>query len=205
MTKSTFAIEAIANFVSDYLKTKLSQNLVFHNYAHTKEVVFSVEELCRRNTSPGLKKEVALTAAWFHDCGYSNVYEGHEEESCKIAARFLEKVGASPEFILEITACILATKYPQSPKTLEAEVLCDADFFHFARTDYDLHEQKLRKEWELCLNKVYTNTEWHQQNCCLLKNHQYFTRYGKTVLQKFKELNIALMECSVQELLGNVL
>jgi putative nucleotidyltransferase with HDIG domain len=195
MTALKSIIESTGEFVSNYIKKELSLNLVFHNYSHTKEVVFSAEELCRRSTYPKLKKEVVLLAAWFHDCGYSSAYAGHEEESCKIATDFLRKMNFPEQLICEITDCIKATQYPQEPKTLEAEVLCDADFFHFARTDYDLHEQKLRKEWELCLGRFYTDEEWRRQNCGLLRNHQYFTEYGKNVLQKFKELNIGMMEC----------
>lgn len=188
-------IDEIGEFVSKFLKTELSPSLLFHNYSHTKEVVFSTQELCLRCDSPNLKKNVVVIAAWFHDCGYSAIYSGHEKVSCQIAIDFLLTKNVPHQFIKDVTDCIMATVYPQNPVTLESQILCDADFFHFARTDYDLHEQKLRKEWELCLDKRYTDSEWHQQNCKLLANHQYFTDYGKNVLQKFKEVNIGTMNC----------
>lgn len=97
--------------------------------------------------------------------------------------------------IKEITDCIMDTAYPQAPHSLASEILCDADFFHFARTDYDRHEERLRKEWELCLDRFYTDLEWYEQNYELLLKHQYFTDYGKNILQKFKEVNIEMMKC----------
>jgi predicted metal-dependent HD superfamily phosphohydrolase len=197
MTDFKSIIEEVEKFVSNYLKNELSSNLTFHNYSHTKEVVFSAQELCTRITSSELKKEVIILAAWFHDCGYSSTYKGHEEESCYIATDFLKSKNVPSHSINAITDCIMATAYPQLPKTLEDKILCDADFFHFARADYDRHEQQLRKEWELCLGRIYTDAEWHEQNCKLLSKHQYFTDYGKEVLQKFKEVNIEMMKCRI--------
>lgn len=195
MTDFKSIIKDTEKFVSNYLKTELSSDLCFHNYSHTKEVVFSVQELCSRISAPDLKKEVVILAAWFHDCGYSSTYKGHEEESCHIAKDFLKIKEMPSHIIKEVTDCIMATTYPQSPKTLEDEIICDADFFHFARADYDRHEERLRKEWKLCLGRVYTDLEWHEQNCKLLLKHQYFTDYGKNVLQKFKDVNIQMMKC----------
>lgn len=195
MTDFKLIIQQAGEFVSNFLKTELSPNLLFHNYSHTKEVVFSTQELCLRNKSSELNEDTVVLAAWFHDCGYSLKYQGHEEVSCQIAADFLKKKNVPKQFIKKVTDCIMSTVYPQLPTTLEAQVLCDADFFHFARTDYDIHEQKLRGEWEICLNKYYTDAEWHQINCKLLADHQYFTDYGKNILQKFKEVNIGLMAC----------
>ncbi len=185
----------VDEFVSNLLKTKISPDLKFHSYSHTKEVVFSVQELCLQCEKPELDTEVVILAAWFHDCGYSQKYVGHEEISCKIATDFLKEKKVPSKFIQLINDCIMATVYPQTPKTLEAEILCDSDFFHFARTDYGIHEHKLREEWSICLDKNYTDAEWHELNCKLLSNHQYFTKYGRDVLQKFKEVNIRLMSC----------
>lgn len=87
-------------------------------------------------------------------------------------------------------ACIGATRFPQNPKSIEEEVLTDADLYHFTKPDYPKYEQRLRKEFKIYLGRTYTDKEWAETNYTLLKSHSYYTPYGKTVLQKFKEVNI---------------
>jgi len=86
--------------------------------------------------------------------------------------------------------CIEATRFPQNPKSPEEEVLEDADLYHFTKRDYFKYEQRLRKEFKTYLGKTFTDMEWAETNCTLLKSHCYYTMYGKNVLQKFKEVNI---------------
>jgi hypothetical protein len=69
-------------------------------------------------------------------------------------------------------------------------VLCDADFYHFSRPDYSKFEKSLRKEWETCLNLFYTDEQWNALNLEMLTTHEYFTAYGRTVLQQRKQENI---------------
>ncbi len=45
-------------------------------------------------------------------------------------------------------------------------------------------------EFKACLGKTYTDEEWEETNYALLKQHSYSTMYGKTVLQKFKQVNM---------------
>ncbi|MFT3737555.1 MAG: hypothetical protein QM786_02235 [Breznakibacter sp.] len=87
-------------------------------------------------------------------------------------------------------ACIEATRFPQNPESPEAEVLADADLYHFTKTDYSKYERRMRTEFKTYLGKTYTDNEWDETNYGLLNSHSYFTVYGKTVLQKVKEVNI---------------
>ncbi len=195
MLKNNPLLDKVEDFISHHLKNDLSSNLYFHNYNHTKEVVFATIEIARHSQLSILEVEMATVAAWFHDCGYSKAYIGHEDYSCEIATEFLKENNCPEIFIDHVCEAIMSTKYPQSPNSLIAKILCDADFFHFSRTDYDLHQVRLRKEWDDLLEKKYTDEEWKQLNFELLTEHQYFTNYGKKVLQKFKEVNLKLMQC----------
>lgn len=73
-------------------------------------------------------------------------------------------------------------------------VLCDADFYHLSRAHYTKFEKSLRKERETCLNLYYTNEPWNALNLEMLTTHEYFTTYGKTVLQDGKAKNIAKLK-----------
>jgi predicted metal-dependent HD superfamily phosphohydrolase len=96
-----------------------------------------------------------------------------------------------------VLSCIDATHYPQVPHSIESQVLCDADFFHLTRPDYKKYEEGLREEFKIFLNKEYTDAEWKEINCAMLCSHQYFTEYGKNVLQKLKEINLKSLTCSL--------
>jgi uncharacterized protein len=94
------------------------------------------------------------------------------------------------QFIDEVTGCIAATKMPQSPQNLLQQIMCDADMFHLADDNYPGYASRLRTEWELILNKQYSDEQWRQINLNMLIQHKYFTDYGKIVLQEHKLANI---------------
>ena len=65
-------------------------------------------------------------ATWFHDTGYSEGPEEHEERSCVNAEAFLK--GKIPDADLEtIKGCIRSTKVPQRPTSILEQIICDAD------------------------------------------------------------------------------
>ncbi|WP_158542185.1 HD domain-containing protein [Pedobacter chinensis] len=183
-------VELSSRFVTDLFAEELSVQLSFHSAYHTGNVVIAAEEI---GLNAGLSTEeldLVAIAAWFHDTGYTRGYSGHEQLSVIIARDFLADNGLDAQRIEKITSCILATVFPQRPKNKLEMVLCDADFYHFSRDDYPGFEVSLRKEWETCLNLHYTDEQWNALNLEMLTNHQYFTVYGKTVLQERKQRNI---------------
>ncbi|HCN85126.1 MAG TPA: hypothetical protein DIT07_16135 [Sphingobacteriaceae bacterium] len=183
-----------ANVIA-FLRRELSDELHFHNIHHTLEVVRAVTEIGINENLSAAELEPVKIAAWFHDTGYFNKYIGHEDESIKLAEEFLRDHSYPADKMSIVISCIEATKYPQAPLNLLEEVLCDADLYHFSRTDYVEHEQNLRREWGVYFNKLYSDEEWARDNCQLLVSHRYFTSYGKKVLQRRKEQNIAMMQC----------
>ena len=84
-------IEQSEDFVSNLLKDKLSNLYSYHNFNHTLTVVNAVKELCKKEDVTAEEKEALLVAAWFHDTGYINGYENHEQESVKIVTTFLKE------------------------------------------------------------------------------------------------------------------
>lgn len=188
-------IEAVSNYVTLFLTENLSESLHFHTIEHTYEVVEASIEIGAQNDLSQEDLLILQVAAWFHDCGYANVYVGHEEESKKIAEKFLSNFGCEKDRITCVLNCIEATKFPQKPSSLLEKVLCDADLYHLTRTNYQKYEKGLRKEFEIYLGLQYSDEEWLLKNCQFLNDHQYCTGYGQQVLAKFKEVNIQLIHC----------
>lgn len=190
-------VSIVREYVMEILSSKLPNDMSFHTVAHTKEVVKAAIEIAIECHFTPKQLEVVTLAAWFHDFGYTTNFINHEESSKTIAADFLSKHNYPEENIEQVLACIEATRFPQNPKSPEEEVLADADWYHFAKPDYPKYEQQLRKEFEACLGKTYTDMEWAKTNYTLLKNHSYYTVYGKDVLEKFKEVNIERLKTTL--------
>lgn len=187
-------IDKAREFVLELLSAKLPDDIGFHNVIHTQEVVKAVIEIAGECQFTPKQLEIVTLAAWFHDCGYTTTYTNHEDSSKAIASDFLDSCDYPKDDIQQVLACIEATRFPQNPKSPEQEVLADADMYHFTKPDYPKYEQQLRKEFKTYLGRTYTDREWTDTNYTLMKNHSYYTAYGKSVLQQFKEVNITRLE-----------
>lgn len=183
-------VRQAAKFSKTLINNQLPSNMRFHNLLHTEYVVNAATTIGRHYRISDHDMAIIKTAAWFHDTGYCYVYNGHEDSSIGIAATFLKQENCNGQFIDEVTGCIAATKVPQSPQNLLQQIMCDADMSHLADDDYLAYASRLRTEWELALNKLYSDERWRQINLDMLIQHKYFTDYGKIVLQERKLINI---------------
>jgi len=187
-------LQEAETYMTLLFKEKVSPEICFHNLQHTKTVIHAVKEIGSHSGLSNDQMEVAILAGWFHDAGYGWKYIGHEEESNRVCAQFLIEVNYSPGRIEQVLSCIDATRIPQHPLNLTEEVLCDADFYHLCQPEYPQNERLLRQEWLQCLSRKYTDAEWNKLNYIFFKTHQYFTHYGKTILQKLKGKNMNELE-----------
>lgn len=180
----------VKHYCQDILENSKCNDLPFHNIAHTMEVVANTKKILSEMTVSTEESEALVIAAWFHDTGFSQVYEGHEGVSIKLATEFLKNAGSKTDTINLVNQFIESTRMPQNPKIELAKVLCDADLFHLCSHNFFYREQLLRKEWGAQFNKYYTDREWHQLNLEFLLNHQFLTEYGQNNLEKGLEANI---------------
>ena len=188
-------IEQSENLVSNLLKDKLSNLYSYHNFSHTFNVVGAVNKLCIKENVEGVEKEMLLTAAWFHDTGYINGTEDHENESVKIAAAFLKDKGQSDEFIAGVSKLILATSKLYVPQTLSEKIIKDADFVHITSLEYTSTCELLRFELKNTMNLSFDNLEWAKENLNFLVNtHRFYTDYALKKWQPLKEKNIVMVQ-----------
>ncbi|WP_325449886.1 HD domain-containing protein [Gelidibacter sp.] len=183
-------IKSITRYCSDILHSDKCKNLPFHNFTHTQEVI---EKTYLISDVMGIKTEevdLIVIAACFHDTGFSENYEGHEEVSKRLAAQFMEKANCTKREIERVLSCIDATKMPQNPHDIYEEILCDADLFHLGTSNFLYRNMLLRKEWELFRDIVMTDEAWLVLNIKFLEEHQFKTAYGKEILEKGKQENL---------------
>jgi predicted metal-dependent HD superfamily phosphohydrolase len=182
------------NFAEDKLSNNVSNDLHYHNLAHTQEVVKAALEIGKASGLGDRELEILQVAAWFHDSGFTKGCDDHENESIKIASEFLKLHKADKSYINEVVGCIEATKMPQTPHNLLQEVICDADLYHLSTDVYFEKCKLLRKEWEINRDEPFSEMEWLQNNVKFLKSQEYFTPYALEKLKPGLEKNLNIIK-----------
>ena len=103
-------ISKTEKFVIELFNNKLDNKFVFHNLAHTQQVVDNVHQLVEVSAIENRDKDILLLSAWLHDTGYTVSSKNHEMESVKIAKAFLLENNCNASYIDTISALIMATK-----------------------------------------------------------------------------------------------
>lgn len=178
--------EVASDFVFELFKNKLPSHYIYHNYRHTEEVAEAARKIAGKMNLSEEDTEIVTLAAWFHDTGFIERSQNHEDASIEIAKKFLSEHNYSNEKTEKIIGCINATRYPQSPKNILEEIIADADLFHIGTKDYNGRSDLLRIEWEKAANKNYTDLEWLKINTDFLAGHKFYTRYAKKTLDENK-------------------
>ncbi len=177
-------------FVFDLFKQQLPEGLVYHTFSHSKTVADTAAELAARTELGEDGIEVVTLAALLHDTGYTELYNGHEEISIRIAREYLERKRYSEERIELIAGCIRATKVPQAPKNILEEIVADADLASLGRKLFFKQSQLLRIEWERFLHKQYSDEEWNELSIDLLTRHTFHTKVAQQVFADQQHTNL---------------
>ena len=186
---SNIVLEA-RKFSEEILNNKLPEVLCYHCVEHTQEVVKATRVI---GDGLGLSEdqlEIVELAAWFHDLGYREVVENHEEVSASIALEFLRIRSFPDDKIAQVVGCIMATKMPQSPKNNLESVLCDADLAHLGTEQFMQKSQLLKEETEALTKRNISERDWLIGNKDFISNHQYFTEVAKEKLKPIKERHL---------------
>ncbi len=178
--------EAASDYVFELMKSKLPGVYVYHNYKHTEDVVEAIKKIGNKTGLSEEELEIVTLAGWFHDAGFTEKSDNHEDVSIEIARKFLKENNYKEENIEKVVSCINSTRFPQTPKNILDEVLCDADLYHLGTKDNESKSDLLRVEWEKAGNKKYTQLEWLKLNIDFLTTHKYFTKYARKALDERK-------------------
>ncbi|KIC61567.1 Pycsar system effector family protein [Chryseobacterium taiwanense] len=188
-------LQKAKDYVEILFKDKLSSVYFYHNFIHTTYTVNKAEEILKHTPVSKEDQEKVLLALWFHDTGYIECANNHEEKGVEIMQEFLKKENYPDDYIEDITKLILATKITYEPQNLLEQIVKDSDCSHFASHDYSDISDALRKEWELTNVRCFSNDEWNAGNLDMLKNkHKFYTEYAKQNWQPLKEKNIKKIE-----------
>lgn len=196
--------EEILKKVKEHIGSKFRSHHMavntYHNMTHTTEVVQSVMEIARAMNVSAEDIELLQIAAWFHDIGYIEKCEGHEEISAEYAEKFLKENGLTETQIRKIASLIKATHFPHVPKNELEEIICDADLHHLGTSKFEEKGNLLRKELEEKGIMDFTDEEWIEKNIKFLNQHKYFTPFAKSRFQTQKNINLTRLEKKLKKL-----
>ncbi len=187
------------SFLINKLDTGLPTYLTYHNARHTNNVIEAAEHIAKGQNISGDDLILIKTAALFHDSGFLQHHENHEELSCTFAKKILPEYEYSHQQINSICKMIMATKLPQTPKDHFSEILCDADLFYLGSEDYSANAEKLFKEFNK-LGIVKTQQEWDLKQAGFLEEHHYFTQTAINERDEGKAYNLKELRQKIEAL-----
>ena len=188
------------DYAKNLLKDKLSSAYTYHNLDHTIQVVDKIKILAKEENISPEDTENLLLAGWFHDLGYVDDADNHEEESRKIASDFLKQHRFPEERIAKIGELILATDKFYKPKNHLEEVIKDADLYHLASDDYFRICENLRQEIKEVHHQKFSKLKWAELNITFFAKHKFYTKFAKENWQPEKEKNVEKILSSIRNM-----
>ncbi|GAB3514468.1 HD domain-containing protein [Emticicia fontis] len=172
-------IEKAEAYVFDKLEDSLSDTLFYHGLHHTIDVSNAVLQIA---IAEGIHDKETLnilqTAALYHDLGFISTYQGHEEESCRLARVSLPNFEYNETQIEKICGLIMATRIPQNPTNHLERIMADADLDYLGREDFWPISRSLYDE--LFEREMVTDIEsWNKLQIGFLENHSYWTETSR--------------------------
>jgi predicted metal-dependent HD superfamily phosphohydrolase len=188
--------------VETLLKATRPEWLKYHNFEHAKAVARASKIIGSACNLSSEDLETVVLAAWFHDAGYVEAIDGHEEKSVEIAASFLRKEGFPPKRIAKVAGCIRATKMPQAPRNFMEKVLCDADISHLASKDFLEVSELIRLEIEHRMGRRLTEAEWLTMNTLFVAGHRFHTDFARSKYAPQHAANLAALKERLKQVNG---
>jgi predicted metal-dependent HD superfamily phosphohydrolase len=183
-------IKDASRYIKNRFRKKAKVEFKYHNLSHTKKVVKAAEKISRKYDLSKNDVIILLVSAWFHDIGFLDAPQQHEERGAQLVEKFLQSERVPKEFFPLFKDTILSTRMPQKPSTLIQEILCDADLYHLGTSDFFRNSKSLRKESQYIKGVAIDKIEWLSANIKLLKSHYYFTDYSRKRLDHRVKANL---------------
>ncbi|SIT92369.1 Pycsar system effector family protein [Pontibacter indicus] len=183
-------------FVGLNLPMNGTNEAVGFDLQHTKTLVAVAEAISKFCDFSDEETRLLLLAAWLHDLYCDDSGEPLDEQKIAPVTEFLVSCNLSQAEILRISQCIAATHYPQRPRDLLEEALCDAVASFLASDDYVARVERKAADPGTKVGQY----DWIDKHLALLKKHYYYTKYAKRAFSAGKEQNIKLLKKKRKEL-----
>jgi len=188
--------EQAKSFILDKLQRELPGYLSYHTIEHVLDVYGAAKTLGRMENLSENDLLLLLTAALFHDAGFTIGIKDHEESSCILAAQYLPGFGYLDNEIEKINGMIIATRLPQLPNNLSEQIICDADLDYLGRNDFFPISDSLYREF-LFTGVVSNENDWNKLQVAFFEKHSYFTASAIKLRQQKKQENLMAIKSKI--------
>lgn len=192
-------VQKASEYVFELVKNKLPSCHVYHDFGHTTEVVETCERMCEKLEINEQDTEALMLAAWFHDTGFTETIEDHEEKSAEIAEKFLCDNDYPADKVELVKKCILVTRVTRQPQNLLEEIIRDADLSHFGKKGFFDRNNLLRVEWEKCEGKEFTELAWLKSTYEFFVTHPFYTRYARLEFERQRTENLLKLQKMIKK------
>lgn len=186
---TTTLLQDTENFIREFFDGHVPNKYVFHDFEHTVQTVAAVRVIGEGFQLSDHDLTLLQLATWFHDTGYAQGPESHEERSCKNAEDFLRGKISETDIVV-VQGCIRATKVPQQPNNLLEQIICDADLSHLGMGIYWDRTGKLRQEFILTRDQIMSEQDWVDFELNFMLTHEYHTAVAQELFNKRKAKHI---------------
>lgn len=181
--------ENFETYFVPFLKTKLPENLFYHNIQHTLDVFQNTQILALSEKCSEHEIELLKTAAILHDSGFIEQYLHNEKFAINLAKEILPKFNYSSNEIEIITSVIASTEVKILPENHLQKILKDADYYNFGSVHYPTSANNLKNELEKN-GILYSNTEWIKIQINFLEKHRFYTNAANDLWYAVKQQNL---------------
>ncbi|MEO6039595.1 MAG: HD family phosphohydrolase, partial [Saprospiraceae bacterium] len=189
MTAPEQLLHETETYITDFFNRFISPEYVFHDLDHTVQTVAAARIIGEGFQLDEREMLLVQLSTWFHDTGYSEGPQDHEERSVLNAQHFLQGKISDSE-LATVIACIRSTKVPQQPQNLLEEIIGDADLSHLGMESYWDRTGKLRQEFILARKTVMSEQDWLDFELNFLLSHEYHTSVAQQLFNKRKRKHV---------------
>lgn len=184
----------VETYAVNFITREVPKDYAFHDLQHTISVVEAARTIGKDMNLQEDELEILQIAGWFHDMGYDQGPEGHEERGCEYAASFLSSLDYPAEKIEKVKSCIRATRLNHIPQTELEKIICDADLSHLGRRNYWDRCGRIRQELATTRNTVMTDEEWVSFELGFMQAHFFNTSVAQKLYGDRKTKHIQKLE-----------
>ena len=148
----------------------------YHNEKHIDAVLSNLDKSIHLAAD---RKAVEL-GLWFHDAIYKIFSKTNELDSAKLAKKFVSENSGNEQLSEYVYSLILATQHNSTVQSNDEKLIVDIDLaiLGSSKSDYDMFEQSIRKEYRLIPWIVYKKKRIEILNWFLdresIYSHQHF-------------------------------
>ena len=175
-------IEHLYSLIKEYL----SDDYTYHGIHHTQDVHRITLFYIDFYGISGKEAELLEIAAVAHDIGFIESRKNHEMAGAKIVNALMQDYGYTEDDCQLVRNLILATSFPQKPKSFLEEILCDADLDYIGRDDFESISKTLMEEWNHFDRIPVSNEDFDRMQIQFFNEHQFHTEYAKKVRKPIK-------------------